>query len=136
VAEIRTPLPQPDAGDPEHTGAAGTVSLWAGIVGAPLAWLFKLQAMYVIVPWACPVPHRMIYIHLLSLVVLALSAGAGFLSWREWVRAGRLWPSGRGASPVMRTRFLAALGMMNSAMFFLLSLGQGIAALMLNPCWT
>jgi hypothetical protein len=135
VSELTTPVAHPDHGAPD-AGAAGTVSLWAGILGAPLAWLFKFQAMYMIVPWACSVPHRIIYIHLLSLLVLALSAGAGFLSWREWVRAGRLWPSGRGASPVMRTRFLAALGMMNSAMFFLLSLGQGIAALMLNPCWT
>jgi hypothetical protein len=36
----------------------------------------------------------------------------------------------------MRTRFLAVLGLMSSTMFFLISLGQAIAALMLNPCWT
>jgi hypothetical protein len=92
--------------------------------------------MYIIVPWACPVPHRIIYIHLLSLLVLALSVAAGLLSWREWTRAGRLWPSGDDGSPVMRTRFLAVLGLMSSTMFFLISLGQAIAALMLNPCWT
>jgi hypothetical protein len=135
VSELTTPLPNPTPGETD-TGSAGTVSLWAGVLGAPLVWLLKFQVMYAIVPWACPVPHRMIYIHLLSLLVVGLSAAAGFLSWREWVRAGRLWPSGRGASPVMRTRFLAALGMMNSATFLLLSLWQGIAALMLNPCWT
>jgi hypothetical protein len=92
--------------------------------------------MYVIVPWACPVPHRIIYIHLLSVLVLALSAAAGYLSWREWTRAGRELPNAADPSPVTRTRFLAVIGLMNSALFFLLSLGQGIAALMLNPCWT
>ena len=135
MSELTTPLPHPPPGNAD-TGAAGTVSLWTGVVGAPLAWIIKFQLMYIIVPWACSVPHRIIYIHLLSLLVLTLSAGAGFLSYREWIRAGRLWPSGHRASPVMRTRFLAVLGMMNSAIFFLLSLGQGIAALMLNPCWT
>jgi hypothetical protein len=79
--ELTTPAPHPGPGETD-TGAAGTVSLWAGVLGAPLAWLFKFQAMYVIVPWACPVPHRMSYIHLLSLLVLAHSAGVVFLSWR------------------------------------------------------
>ena len=78
MSEISTPIPP--AHRESDSGAAGTVSLWTGVVGAPLAWIIKFQLMYIIVPWACPVPHRIIYIHLLSLLVLALSAGAGFLS--------------------------------------------------------
>ena len=132
MSEISTPLPPPQ---PADTRPTGTVSLWAGVLGAPAAWLLKFQLMYIIVPWACPVPHRIIYIHLLSLLVLALSAAAGYLSWREWTRASPSSPSSPDDTPASRTRFLAAMGMMNSTLFFLISLGQGIAALMLNPCW-
>jgi hypothetical protein len=135
VSELSTPAPDPAPATPD-TSRAGTLSLWTGVLGAPAAWLLKFQLMYIIVPWACPVPHRIIYIHLLSLLVLALSAAAGYLSWREWTRAGVHLPSGEDGSPVTRTRFLAAVGLMTSSLFFLLSLGQGIAALMLNPCWT
>jgi len=134
VSELTTPLPHPTPGNSDN-GAAGTVSLWTGVVGAPLAWIIKFQLMYIIVPWACSVPHRIIYIHLLSLLVLALSAAAGYLSWREWTRAGRQLPENDDPHPHTLARFLALMGIMSSTMFFLISLGQGIAALMLNPCW-
>ena len=116
--------------------ASGTAALWFGVLGAPAAWLVLFQLNYVLIPWACPKPWLMTLIRLATLVFLLAVLMATLVCWREWNRTRE-----RSARPacekdeVGRTRFLALLGLMSGALFFLIILGQGIAIFMINPCW-
>jgi hypothetical protein len=64
---------------------------------------------------------------------LAIAAAAGALSWRNWKLAGR-HTEDEGVDIRGRARFMAILGLLISALFFLVMLGQEIANLMLGPC--
>jgi nicotinamide riboside transporter PnuC len=116
----------------EFNRGAGLLALWTGLLAGPLVWLMQLQAAYVLVGWACK-SNSQLLLYLVTLVALLLVAGAGLLSWRCWKQTGRDWPNEAGGV-VPRSRFMAVLGVLTSALFFVLILAQGIPNFIFTPC--
>lgn len=108
------------------------LSQWMGVLLAPSAWFVQLQTSYLLVFYACSSRNHFT-LHLATLLFLLLSAAGGFIAWSNWRRAGRKWPD-EHATPASRTRFMAVLGLLTSALFFLLILTQGIPSFFLEPC--
>lgn len=106
--------------------------LWAGLLTAPAAFLFSLQANYTLTQKLCP-RGPMLVLHLVTILFLLGAAGGGFLAWRNWQRAGLIWP-GEAANKHVRTRFLAALGLAFSALCAFIIIAQLIPQFFFNPC--
>lgn len=99
------------------------VPLWIGVLTGPLVWFFHMEANFALVEWACP-NHDWI-LHVVSAVSLLLAAIAGLIAWREWRDPAGLSRGGQ---------YLAVLGVMLSAGFFLVILSQEIPTWFLTPC--
>ncbi|MBW3654468.1 MAG: hypothetical protein KY444_00045 [Gemmatimonadetes bacterium] len=106
--------------------------LWFAVLAGPLAWMLGLNAEYGLVRVACD-KDSLLGLHLVSIATLLLALAGGLVSWREWKHAGREWPGEEGG-PTGRSRFMAALGLMASALFALVILAQWITNLFLHPC--
>jgi hypothetical protein len=121
--------------------AAGKVSprsvslhrLWAGLLTAPLAFLFSLQANYTLTQKLCPTAGRMFILHLTTVLFLLGAAGGGLIAWRNWERAGLIWP-GEAPNKNVRTRFMAAIGIGFSVLCSLIIIAQLIPQFFFNPC--
>lgn len=112
-----------------------SVALWAGVLGSPVVWAVQFQAGYMLVPWTCRT-HDYFVLHLVTLVALLLVAVGAYLSWRDWKRVGGGSPESTDGGPIPRIRFLGALGVVVSVMFWLLILAQGISSFFFSACWT
>ncbi len=110
----------------------GLLALWAGVLVPPLAWLSNLLVSYLLVPWACATGRQFV-LHLVTLVAVLLALGGGLLAWHNWWRAGREWP-GDGGGVLVRSRFMAVVGLLSSAVFGLVILAQGIPSFILHAC--
>lgn len=111
---------------------AGMLALWAAVLAAPLAWMLGLNAGYALVLVACA-GGSMLPLHLVSFVTLLLALGGGWVAMREWRRTaaeGQL----EAAGTLPRSRFMAALGLLTSALFGLAIVAQWAANLFLHPC--
>ena len=119
----------------EETKPAGSsIGLWAGMLGAPAAWATQLQVSYAFVPWTCLHGHRWV-LHVSTGFFVAISLICGVACFMEWRQVGGGSAEGSAGGPTERSRFLAVVGLMVSAMFSLLILAQGTASFFLNPCW-
>jgi hypothetical protein len=107
-------------------------ALWTGLLLAPAAFLLNLELAYALVPTACSSRNQLLT-HLVHLVCLGLAAFGGITAWRCWRAAGETWPGGDGG-PLARSRFMAGLGFLTSALFALVILAQWIPSFMLSPC--
>jgi hypothetical protein len=102
--------------------------LWLGILGPPLAWLIQFQSIYLLVYPACGV-GRNLNIGLTCAGFFALIAALGVYPRRNWNE------NRYAQNPVSRTRrFMSIVGVMSTALFLLLLVAQGIAAMMIDPC--
>jgi hypothetical protein len=108
-------------------------ALWAGVLAGPVATLTQLQVNYALVLWACGAGGREWPLHLVSLLALLASAGAGLLSWRNWRLAGAGWDED-DAGVMPRSRFMAAVGMLISTHAALVVLAQWAAVFAYGPC--
>lgn len=106
--------------------------LWFAVLAGPVAWMLGLNAEYGLVRVACD-KDSLLGLHMVSVATLLLALAGGLVSWREWKHAGREWPGEEGG-PVGRSRFMAALGLMGSALFALTIVAQWVANLFLHPC--
>lgn len=122
-----------ETGDREFKSARVLLAQWAGLLAGPLAWLLQLQTGYTLIPWACAHDAHAISLHVVTIAALLLTAAGGFVAWRGWQRAGREQPGGEGRAAA-RSRFMSILGLLTSAMFFLVILVQGSASFILHPC--
>ena len=136
MTETIPPPPNP-TGDGRPLGPlqiCGTsISLWAGALGAPAIWALQLFVSYAMVPWTSHEVHRLWILHALTGVFALLSVGCLALCIMEWIRIGRGWPRGSVDGVTERTRFLAVLGILSSALFTWVILVQGIAGFIINP---
>jgi nicotinamide riboside transporter PnuC len=110
----------------------GIAALWFAVLAGPLAWMLGLNAEYSLVRVACA-KDSMLYLHAVSLLTLLLALAGGWVAWREWKRSGGEWPGEEGGT-IPRSRFMAALGLLASALFSLTILAQWVASFFLNPC--
>ncbi|MBV9211717.1 MAG: hypothetical protein JOZ52_13845 [Acidobacteria bacterium] len=110
---------------------AGVLALLTGLLGAPFVWLMQMQALYLFAVWICKGSKAPLY--LTTVIALVLVACVCLVAWRCWQRSGRSWPGDEGGA-LPRSRFMAALGVLTSALFFLLILAQGIANFFFSPC--
>jgi hypothetical protein len=106
--------------------------LWAGVLLAPLAFLANLEVAYAFVTASCDRGDQLL-IHLTHLACLLLSLLGGWAAWSAWRAEGSEWP-GQGGGTVGRTRFMAGLGLLLSAMFTLVIVAQWIPGFLLSPC--
>jgi hypothetical protein len=120
--------------DPGERIADGTriAALWAANLLAPVALLASLQVSYMFADRACTTGD-MLPVHLTALAGMLLAlAGAG-IGWREWRRRGGS-AAGEGGGPEGRSRFLAVVGLGNSALAALVIAAQWSATLFFHPC--
>jgi len=114
--------------------AAGTASLWAGVLGAPAAWGLQFEINYALVPWICGHGWRFL-IPLISAIFIAIGIATFVLTWREWSKVRSAAQSDDQAGEHGREYFLAILGLMVSGLFTIVIVAQGLAVFFLNPCW-
>src|SRR5438094_852434 len=104
------------------------VSLWAGVIGAPLLWIFQLQLQYTLVPWVCR-SHHVWVLHAITIACVIVCAIAFTLCWCERQKVpvpGGTKDNEIGA--IGRRHFMSVLGMFSSALFATVILAQGIAS--------
>lgn len=106
---------------------------WAGVVGAPVAWFAQLQTNYALVPAACRAAPTSVLV-LSSVFFLTLAVGAAWLSWAGWRAEDGTWPKGSDEGPPARRRFLAALGLLTSVLFFAVMVAQAIPTFIVPVC--
>jgi hypothetical protein len=110
-------------------------SLWAGVIGAPLAWLVHLQAIYALCPWACH--HEKTWVlHVISFAFLVLVAALALICWLDWKRVGTRASSDLDDPPAGRKRLVALLGLLLCGLLFTALIAQIIAGFLVNPCPT
>ncbi|MFL6590816.1 MAG: hypothetical protein ACJ8M4_11665 [Chthoniobacterales bacterium] len=137
--EEREPLParQDDLvgseSDKEGTSPRENLALWVGVLGSAVIWGIQLQTIYAMVPWACSSGHRWI-LPITSLVFLAAAAVPGFIAWSHWRKLNGPRGTERETAGLGRRRFMAMLGMMDSAIFFCLIFAQGLPVFFIHPC--
>jgi hypothetical protein len=106
--------------------------LWLNLLGAPFLFLCHLLVGYSLVPWACAAGKRWV-LQLNGILFLAVLAALGVFCWRE-IRSAGTDTEPNVAVPLARHRQLAILGLMLTALFFLATLAQFIATLIIDPC--
>jgi hypothetical protein len=137
--EEREPLPAREdrlvgsEAEMEGTSPRENAALWFGVLGSAIIWGIQLQTTYAMVPWACSSGHRWM-LPVVSLAFLIAAAIPGIVSWKLWRRMSASRNSERETRGGGRRRFMAMLGLMNSGLFFLLILAQGIPVFFIHPC--
>jgi hypothetical protein len=117
----------------ENSSPRQSLALWTGVLGSALVWLVQLQTTYAMVPWACSSGHRWM-LPVASLAFLIAAAIPGVMAGKQWFKSRGPQRYDRESSGAGRKRFMALLGVMNSAIFVLLILVQGVAAFFIHPC--
>ena len=107
-------------------------ALWAANLLGPIAALAGLEMAYVLADRACTTGD-MLPVHLAWLASLLAAGVGGRLGWREWRRWGG-GPAGEDGGPAARSRFLALLGILASAMAILVIAAQWSAGFFFHPC--
>ena len=116
----------------EH--ARGKASLWLGVLLPPISWALQHQIGYSLIRFACEHRWASVMHHVLAWLFVAAALAGGALAWRDWKLVGGGWPVGTEPGIEARSRFMAVLGMMLSALFALLIIGQWSASLFIDPC--
>jgi len=110
----------------------GLLTLTLGVVVGPIAALANEELIYVANMWACGT-GRHLAMHVVPLICLVVTLGAGFLAWSDWVRVGR-GVEDEAATIDSRSRFLALAGMAISALSALVIVCQWLAIFVFGAC--
>ena len=112
-----------------------TPSLWFGLLLPPVLWSMHLLLAYSLVTYVQRHPDRHWVLHVSAIPFLVGVLIGGFISWRDYTRAGREWPASATPFPVARLRFLAAIGMLSALLFFVAIISQTLGPFFLNAFW-
>jgi hypothetical protein len=110
----------------------GERTIWLLVVLPAFITAAAMQINFVLVRQACSA-QRNLALYVVTIASLALLAGVALISFLNWRQAGAQWP-GETADVATRTRFISILGSLGSAIFFLVTLAQGIATVYFDPC--
>jgi len=116
----------------EHNRTGRLVALWAALLGGPLLLLWIQELNFELVPWACSAGW-MPAIHVVCAVAVLLAAACLLTSWRTWKQTGSSWP-GDQHGVLVRTRFLAVVGLMISLFSLLAIIALWLTNFLLGPC--
>jgi hypothetical protein len=108
-------------------------SLWLIVLGPAVLWLAQFQVIYTLVAWACKTGRHGV-IPATSIFSFLLAAGLGWLSFSRWRETSQPPAADPAHDERRRSRFMAQLGAMMTALFALLIAVQGAAYLFLDPC--
>jgi hypothetical protein len=106
--------------------------LWTLIVAGPVTVAAEMQANFVLVRQACSAQQSLM-LYAVIIVAMLLTIATVLVASSQWRRAGTAWPT-EAVDLANRIRFITALGILSSAMSFLVILAQGIATVLLDPC--
>lgn len=109
--------------------------LWFVFLAGPVLWVLDLMLGYIIAAIGCDAHYggATVLLHLLTLACAAGATYAGFVAVRLWrqSRADEITVAGGGGGS--RT-FMELAGILMSAYFLLLIIGEDIAIFVLKPC--
>jgi hypothetical protein len=107
-------------------------ALWTLIVAGPVIVAIEMQANFVLVRQACSA-QRSVALYAVVIVAMLLTIATVLVAMSLWRRAGTAWPT-EAIDLANRIRFITALGILSSAMSFLIILAHGIATVLFDPC--
>ena len=114
--------------NPSHT--RDLLMQWTGLLAGPFAWGLHMQVNYSLVPWVCKNGVE-ILIHLVTVLALLITALGAFAAWRTWQEGEE---TNVDDAALSRTSFMGVLGLLTSAMFFLVIIAQEIPSYYFHPC--
>ncbi len=115
-----------------------TAALWFGILGGPLAALTAQLLNYMLVPAVCRShndPAVMALLHVVSLVLLAVTLGAAWIAWSALHRQGSNAEQSDAGDLVGRGHFMAQVGVGLSLLSALVVIAEWIPVFILHPCF-
>jgi vacuolar-type H+-ATPase subunit I/STV1 len=116
----------------EEQQATTPKALWLLVVLGPIFVALEQQINFVLVRQACSV-QRNVMLYAVTILALVLTIATGLVAVSIWRRTGAVWPT-EAIDVANRIRFIAVLGLLSSAMSFLVILAQGIATVHFDPC--
>jgi hypothetical protein len=116
----------------EYSRGRGMAALVITFFAPIFAWALHLNLNYYLTRIICDTGMVFIPI-LITLVLLGVSLGAGWLGWRFYHKLGAVWPCGAGGV-IFRSRFLAISAVINGIWFALMIMAQAIPVFILDPC--
>ena len=106
--------------------------LWLLVVAGPAIVAAEQQINYVLVRQACSM-QRNVALYVVTIVAVLLTIATALVGVSIWRRTGASWPS-ETDDLANRIRFIGVLGILSSAMSFLVIVAQGIATVTFDPC--
>jgi hypothetical protein len=106
--------------------------LWLLVVVGPALVAAEQQANFVLVRQACSM-QRNVALYAVVIVAMLLTVVTAMIGVSIWRRTGADWPT-EASDLANRIRFISVLGILSSAMSFLVIVAQGIATVHFDPC--
>lgn len=107
-------------------------ALWLLVIVGPALTAIEQQANFVLVRQACSM-QRNLALYAVVIVAMLLTIVTAMIGVSIWRRTGTDWPTESG-DLANRIRFISVLGILSSAMSFLVIVAQGIATINFDPC--
>ena len=107
-------------------------ALWLLVVVGPALVAIEQQANFVLVRQACSM-QRNVALYAVVIVAMLLTIVTAMIGVSIWRRAGTDWPT-EASDLANRIGFISVLGILSSAMSFLVIVAQGIATINFDPC--
>ena len=115
-------------GAPNETGRR----LWTGLLTGPIIWFISLDANFALSRWVCTSRWKPAA-WLVSLLALAVTAGAGLLSWSQWKQLGKQHAEAADHQ-LARPQAMAMGGALLSAGFLIVLAAQMLPELLMSGC--
>jgi TRAP-type C4-dicarboxylate transport system permease small subunit len=109
------------------------LNLWIAVLGSAVVWFVQMQTNYTLVSWVCATGHHWT-LYLACVLALAAAALPGWIGWKCWRENSTDRETERESAGAGRRRFMALLGVMLSALFFLLIFAQALPHFFIDPC--
>jgi len=106
--------------------------LWVLVIAGPAIVAAEQQINFILVRQACSV-QRNVSLYVVVIVSILLTIATATIGVSIWRRTGAEWPT-EASDLATRIRFIAVLGILSSAMSFLVIVAHGIATIFFDPC--
>ena len=106
--------------------------LWLLMIVGPAIVAAEQQANFVLVRQTKTKQHN-VTLYVVTIVAMLLTIVTAMIGVSIWRRTGATWPT-EESDLANRIRFISVLGILSSALSFLLIVAQGIATVNFDPC--